>query len=163
MDKLVSCFSKYHIMETLIPGFIFIVLIDLLIIDIGEYDFIILTILAYFIGVIISRISSIFTKKFLFKFTKEKGVKYSDYINATKNDEKIEELSMDKNLYRNLVTVCLLLLLTKFTQNIKIVKYIGLDLFIIIILIFLIVLFSISFIKMNSIIIERVNVSKKNK
>ncbi len=159
MEKLINNFSKYHIIETLIPGFIFIMLFKLLIVNIGKNDFIFLTILAYFVGIIISRISSIFTKKLLFKFTKEQGIKYSDYIKATKNDEKIEEFSMDKNLYRNLVTVCLIILFVKIMQNTKIMKFISMDFLIITILVFLIFLFSISFIQMNSKIVERAKIS----
>lgn len=159
MEKLINNFSKYHIIETLIPGFIFIILFNLLINDVGNGDLLDMTILAYFIGIVISRVSSICTKELLFKLTKEEGIKYSQYIKAAKIDKKIEVLSTDKNLYRNLVTVCLLLLFFKIIQTISFIKNVNVDFIIILLLVFLIILFSISFIKMNSKIVERANIA----
>lgn len=163
MEQLISSFSKYHIIETLIPGFIFITLFNLFITHIEGLDFFILTILAYFIGIVISRVSSLFTKKILFKFTKDSGIKYSEYIKATNIDKKLEELSADKNLYRNLVTVCLLLLSLKIIEITPFIKFISIDFVIILMLVLLIILFGASFIKMNRQIIERASISISKK
>ena len=59
----------------------------------------------------------------------------------------------------NLVTVCLIILFVKIMQNTKIMKFISMDFLIITILVFLIFLFSISFIQMNSKIVERAKIS----
>lgn len=163
MEELVKNFSKYHIIETLIPGFTFMILFDLLIIEFKNVDIFTMTVLAYFIGTIISRISSVLTKKVLFKLTKEKGVEYSDYIRATKKDSKIDELAVDKNLYRNLTTVCAILLISKIVKTTKIIAKTNTDLIIILILLFLMILFCISFININSRIIKRVKITNTKK
>lgn len=116
--------------------------------------------MGYFISLLISRVGSIIIAPLLFLFTSTSGKSYKEYINASKNDEKIDELLTDRNMYRSIVTEILIILILK---SIKLI-FLSIDLktnLVIIILLLLIVIFSISFLKHNKVIINRIESSKK--
>lgn len=166
MEKIINSLSKYILLETIIPGLTFILLYDMIIAHIDTSNTLFVLILAYFIGTIISRLSSLVTKKMLFKMTKEKGISYYNYIKATQYDDKIEELSTHKNLYRNFATLCFLILILKIIESTKIKIFIYKnDCIVIVLLICLVILFSASFLNMNKRIIKRakITISKRKK
>ena len=119
--------------------------------------------ISYFIGIIISRFGSLVTANILYKFTKEKGESYKNYIISCQKDDKIEVLMQDKNMYRNLCTMLILLLVLKLFSMLKVYFKINNDWMIIIILVILIILFAISFLKQNKYISSRIRANKKLK
>lgn len=163
MGDIVKSFSKYRLFETLFPGALFLVMFYYLISNFDTSNSIALLIIAYFSGLIISRISSLLTSKLLYKFTKSTGESFKNYYKAENKDSKIEDLMADKNTYRNTTTCCLMILIIKIIlmifPNLKINNVL-----IVILLILCILLFSAAFLKKNNDIIKRVkNISSKNK
>lgn len=114
LDKL----STYNIFNYLLPGVIFVVILS----KISNYnllqeDIITGAFLYYFIGLIVSRVGSLFIEPFL-KWIK--FLKYSDYkkfVRASKEDPKIELFSEINNMYRTLCSLFLLLSLTKIYET----------------------------------------------
>lgn len=114
LDKL----STYNIFNYLFPGVLFVVILS----KISNYnllqeDIITGAFLYYFIGLIVSRVGSLFIEPFL-KWIK--FLKFSDYkkfISASKEDSKIELFSEVNNMYRTLCSLFFLLSLTKFYET----------------------------------------------
>lgn len=162
MEKLIEKISSYHLLNYLIPGIIFIVISDNFI-GINLYSNNLLESLfeAYFIGIVISRFGSIVVSNILYKFTKEKGETYTNYIKACNKDDKLEILMQDKNMYRSLCSMLILLLITKLIYLIINKFQINNNIVFIIGTILLIILFSISFLKQNKMISDRIRANKK--
>ncbi len=114
MKELLDKLSTYNIFNYLFPGVLFVVILS----KISNYnllqeDIITGAFLYYFIGLIISRVGSLFIEPFL------KWVKFlifSDYkkfVNASKEDPKIELFSEINNTYRTLCSLFFLLSIAK--------------------------------------------------
>ena len=93
MDKIIEKISSYHIFNNLVPGYLFLIISSQimkknLIIDSLIYSFF----EAYFIGIIISRISSLVIEKIIVKIWNLKKEPYDKYIEANKKDDKLEIL-----------------------------------------------------------------------
>lgn len=111
MDKLIEKLSSYNIFNYLLPGVIFAalgnrftsyqLLFDNIFIGIFVY---------YFYGLIISRIGSLLLEPFLKWIHLVKFSPYSDFLEASKTDPKIELLSETNNMYRTMASLffCLL-------------------------------------------------------
>lgn len=108
MKELLGKISSYNVFNYLLPGIVFCVL--------GEYlttynfiqeEIVIGVFFYYFIGLIISRIGSLFLEPILKKIKFLNFASYSDFVSASKNDEKLLVLSEANNMYR---TICALLL-----------------------------------------------------
>lgn len=160
MENLIEKISSYHIFNYMIPGMVFLIMCDMLC-NINLYDdkFINMLVMAYFGGIIISRISSLITEKVVYKIWRLKKESYKDYIEASKKDGKISVLMEDNNMYRNLCTTMFLLLLFKILQLLNVNK-INSNLAIIIILALLTLLFAFSYVKQSKYIISRIKNSK---
>jgi len=118
MKELLDKLSTYNIFNYLFPGVLFVVILS----KISNYnllqeDIITGAFLYYFIGLIVSRVGSLFIEPFL-KWIK--FLKFSDYkkfISASKEDSKIELFSEINNMYRTLCSLFLLLSLTKIYET----------------------------------------------
>ena len=110
MDKL----SSYNIFNYLFPGVVFVVIASkLTTYNFIQQDIIVGAFLYYFIGLIISRIGSIFIEPFL-KFVKFlKFADYKKFVKATKTDTKIDTLSEVNNMYRTICSLFLMLIVMK--------------------------------------------------
>lgn len=158
MKELLDKLSSYNIFNYLLPGIVFVVILsktsnlNLLQSDIFTGAF-----LYYFIGLIISRVGSLLIEPFL-KWIK--FLKFSDYkkfVNASKQDPKIELFSETNNMYRTLCSLFLLLSLAKFYETLLIKisffeKYSG-----IVIILLLLLLFLFSYRKQTNYITKRVD------
>lgn len=113
MNELLEKLSSYNIFNYLFPGVVFaaagtyITSSSLLINDIiiGAFVY-------YFYGLVISRIGSIVLEP-LFRRTRiVRFAPYSDFVAASKNDDKLELLSEQNNMYLTLTSTffCLLVL-----------------------------------------------------
>ncbi len=164
MERILEKISNYHLFNNLVPGVIFIITSDYILeTNIYNDNLLYLFFISYFIGIIISRFGSLVTANILYKFTKEKGESYKNYIISCQKDDKIEVLMQDKNMYRNLCTMLILLLVLKLFSMLKVYFKINNDWMIIIILVILIILFAISFLKQNKYISSRIRANKKLK
>lgn len=114
LDKFIENLSSYNILNNLFPGAVFCFLsyklcgVTLIANNIIENLFV-----YYFIGMVISRVGSIFIEPVLKKVKFVKISKYSDYVNAITKDPKIDILSETNNIYRTMVSLCIVVALTK--------------------------------------------------
>lgn len=114
MTDFLNKLSSYNLFNNLLPGILFVVLLS----HFTEYrvsqDNLLLNLfLYYFIGLTISRISSITIEPFLKKI---KFVTFRDYklfVNANQKDNKLDILVETNNKFRVLLTMILLVILSK--------------------------------------------------
>lgn len=114
MNELINKLSSYNIFNYLFPGIIFnIFLKPLTGYTIIVSDILFTLFLSYFIGLILSRIGSLFIEPALKKIKFIIFTPYRDYINASKDDQKIELLLEVNNMYRTILSLSITLLLIK--------------------------------------------------
>ena len=159
MEKLLAKLSSYNLFNYLLPGIIFSILLE----NITSYsimhkDIMIEAFLAYFIGLIISRISSLVVEPILKKIKFIKFFEYKDFVLASEKDKKIELLSELNNMYRVFISLFFILitivLYEKFLQD-MFVEYTSY-----IVIIGLLILFLFSYRKQTSFIINRIEIFK---
>ncbi len=117
MKDLIDKLSSYNIFNYLFPGVLFAALGDrltsysLLIDDIMVGVFI-----YYFIGLVISRLGSLFLEPLLKWLKIVNFAPYSDFLKASTIDNKIELLSESNNMYRTLSSVFFCLTILKLLE-----------------------------------------------
>ena len=163
MDKLIDKISSYNIFNYLLPGVLFAalgnrftsypLLFDNIFIGIFVY---------YFYGLIISRIGSLLLEPFLKWIRLVKFSPYSDFVEASKTDQKIELLSETNNMYRTMSSLFFCLLLLRGFDSLE-SSYPSISNISIVVAIFmLMILFILSYRKQSAYIRSRINqVSKK--
>jgi hypothetical protein len=114
MKDLLDKISSYNLFNYLFPGVVFVIFASKL----TSYNFVQQDILSgafvyYFIGLIISRIGSLFIEPFLKLIKFLAFADYKKYVKASKTDTKIETLSEVNNMYRTISSMFLLLLFLK--------------------------------------------------
>ena len=109
MDSLLSLLNEYELFNNIFPGIIFLYFSNLQNyipilnkIDIYEELF-----LYYFIGLIISRIGSLFLEPLFKKLEIIKFADYSKFLKAEEKDSKIHMLVLVNNMYRSFCVVFL--------------------------------------------------------
>jgi hypothetical protein len=111
MKDLLDKLSSYNIFNYLFPGVVFVVLArKLTSYNFIQQDILVGAFLYYFIGLVISRIGSIFIEPVL-KFIK--FLKFADYkrfVKASKADTRIDTLSEVNNMYRTICSLFLILI-----------------------------------------------------
>lgn len=111
MEKLVEKLSSYQLLNYLIPGIIFLWALDLM--EIVRFDFsnVLMTFWGgYFIGMVLSRMGSLFIEPWFKKWEIVVYAPYSEYLKAEAKDSKITVLSNENNMYRTFVAMFLLLI-----------------------------------------------------
>lgn len=159
MEKLLEKLSSYNIFNYLLPGIIFSLLLEkTTIYTIIHKNIIIEAFLAYFVGLLISRISSLIIEPLLKKVKFVQFADYKDFILASENDNKIELLSESNNMYRVFIALFIVLLIVniyeQFLQQ-MLGEYTN---FIVIVLLLLLFLFS--YRKQTNYITQRVEIYK---
>lgn len=112
MKEIIDKISSYNLFNYLLPGIIFVILLK----QVTSFNLVLEkdflgAFLYYFIGLVISRIGSLILEP-IYKYIKlVRFSDYKDYLEATKNDEKIELFSEINNTYRTLASLffCLLI------------------------------------------------------
>lgn len=113
MKELLDKISSYNLFNYLLPGVLYVFISsELTTVDLIQKDLIIGAFLYYFIGLIISRIGSIFIEPLLKYFSFIKFAAYKEFVEASKNDSKIEILSEANNMYRTFISLFVILSLT---------------------------------------------------
>jgi hypothetical protein len=114
MSDFLNKLSSYNLFNNLLPGILFVVLLN----HFTQYrilqDNLLLSVFYYyFIGLTISRISSITIEPFL---KKVKFIAFRDYhlfVNANKKDSKLDVLVETNNKFRVILTMILLVIFSK--------------------------------------------------
>lgn len=164
MDKFIDKISSYNLLNNILPGAVFCFLLKILLnIDILKDGIIEKLFIYYFIGMITSRIGSIVVEPFLKKIRFVIFSPYKDFIMASLKDDKVNILSETNNTYRTMLSMCLLLLITKvyqlFSVNLHWLKnYTGT-----IVVVSLLILFTFSYKKQTDYIRNRVKIVNDNK
>ncbi|WP_412970868.1 hypothetical protein [Glaciecola sp. MF2-115] len=158
MKDLIDKLSSYNLFNNLLPGVVFVAIAS----NLTEYnliqkDILIGVFLYYFVGVVISRIGSIIVEPILKFINFVKFSKYSDYINASKNDELIKTLLEVNNMYRTLLSLFLCLALLKAFEILTISIPTLANYAIETTTLFLFILFAFSYRKQSNYICQRVN------
>lgn len=119
METILEKLSSYNIFNNLLPGVVFCTLLEkitrfsLIKNQVFENLF-----MYYLIGMIISRVGSVFIEKIFFslKFRNKSFIEFSDhkeYIEASKIDSLIEILNETNNTYRTMIAVFFLIIVIK--------------------------------------------------
>jgi hypothetical protein len=112
MKELLDKLSSYNIFNYLLPGVLFVVLLD----KFTTYSFVQENLLVgafvyYFVGLVVSRFGSLVIEPLLKKTSFVTFTDYADFVSASKKDAKIDVLSEVNNTYRTLCSMFVLLLL----------------------------------------------------
>jgi hypothetical protein len=124
MKELVDKLSSYNLFNYLFPGIIFALSSKGVTgIDLIQENVFLGLFLYYFYGLLISRIGSLIIEGILKAARFVKFASYSDFVCASKIDEKINLLSENSNMYRTLLSMifclALLYLYTKLGEKIQ--------------------------------------------
>lgn len=163
VEKILEKLSSYNIFNYLFPGVVFCVIADrYLSVPLLQDSIINGLFLYYFVGLVISRFGSITIEPILKILGIIKFADYPDFINAVKDDPKIELLSESNNMYRTvlsaLVILCLVVIGRQLVQD-----YPGLLVFLkYSILPGLVLLFGFSYKKQTEYITKRVSATKNS-
>lgn len=114
VKELLDKISSYNIFNNLLPGILYVVLLnEFFNINLIQEQFFIGIFLYYFIGLFISRIGSLIVEPLLIKMKILRFSEYSEYILACERDSKLERLSESNNMYRTLISLALAILLSR--------------------------------------------------
>ena len=118
MKEFIDKISSYNILNYLFPGIIFVIILNKVSnFNLIQNDILLGVFFYYFIGLIISRIGSLFIEPF-FRFIKFlKFVDYNNFMKASKLDSKIVLFSEINNMYRTLSSLFLLIILVKIYEK----------------------------------------------
>ena len=158
MEKFLEQLSSYHLLNFIIPGVIFIVLCNDLGVGIFDISNIWLLLFSgYFFGMVFSRIGSVFIEPIL----KKKGVvffyNHDDYLKAEPKDNKIQTLVTMNNIYRTFVAMFVILLLVYILCLIPFIRTsMNKPFAIILFLVFMILIFILSYRKQTNYINDRI-------
>ena len=161
MKELIERISNYNLFNYLFPGVIFAVILN----KISMYNFILENTFAglflyYFIGLVISRFGSLCIEPILKRASFIEFADYSDFINASKNDDKVELFSEINNMYRTLISLLLLLLISKVFEAIESNFLFMKDVIPYVLILVLIIIFTFSYKKQTKYISKRVDYDK---
>ncbi|MBW1615363.1 MAG: hypothetical protein JRJ49_02285 [Deltaproteobacteria bacterium] len=163
MKELLNKISSYNILNCLLPGTLFSVIIsEITDLNLIQSDLVIGVFTYYFIGLIISRIGSLIIEPILKKIKFVRFAAYKDFVKVAGEDNKLEILSEFNNMYRTFISMFLLVILVRLYFIIE-SKFIFLSQWkssIIIILLLLIFLFSYK--KQTKYITKRINSQRDN-
>ena len=110
MKEILDKVTSYNLFNYLLPGVIFVAVLDkLTIYSFTQENLVIGAFLYYFIGLVISRFGSLFIEPILKKISFLKFSSYTDFVSASKKDLSIETLSEVNNMYRTFVAMFTLL------------------------------------------------------
>lgn len=115
METLLKIIKPYNLFTTLYPGYLFAVFCDETIqsniINVHEKSVLLGICFCYFIGSLINRVGSLVIENIMRKIID--FVEYDDYVEASKQDGKIDMLSQTNNTYRSLSALFLVLTIIK--------------------------------------------------
>jgi len=112
MNELLGKISSYHIFNHLLPGVLFVLILDRYTpYSLVQDNLIIAAFVYYFVGLVISRIGSLLIEPFFKKVSFLKFSNHISFLSASQKDPKMEVLLEISNMYRTLCSMFILLLL----------------------------------------------------
>lgn len=177
MKSFVEKISSYNIFNNLFPGIIFCFALNHTTkFNIGTQSILENIFIYYFVGMVISRIGSLFIEKSLKKIkVKNKKAKekeaflifsnYNDYVDASENQETIKILNETNNTYRTLTALFVSLVIIKIYEIILhdfLLNVIGENVIYVLTFVLLSILFVFSYRKQTDYISRRVEKYKKD-
>ncbi len=161
MKELFDKLSSYNIFSCLFPGILFAVITQ----KYSRYSFIqddiVMGIFVYyFIGLILSRLGSLIIEPFLRKISFLRFADYKDFVYATKKDVKLEVLLEVNNTYRSLCALFFSLLFLLLYERIELRFSVLKDWSDILIVVFLLLMFLISYRKQTAFIKKRIETNR---
>jgi len=162
MKEILDKISSYNFFNYLLPGIIFVVILDIFTpYSFIQEDIIIGLFIYYFIGLIISRLGSLVIEPILKHFSFLKFTDYNDFVLASKRDKKIGLFVQENNVYRTFVSMFFLVLFLKFYEFIEIKFLISEEWSLFILIILLLTIFIYSYRKQTNYIAKRINFINK--
>src|SRR3989338_7061831 len=114
MKDLLDKITSFNLFNYLLPGVLFVAILDrFTLYSLVQENLVIGAFVYYFVGLVISRFGSLVVEPILRWTSFLKFVSYSDFISASKLDQKIESFSETNNMYRTFVAMLVLLLVLK--------------------------------------------------
>lgn len=114
MKDILDKITSYNLFNYLLPGVIFVVILDkFTIYSLTQENLVVGAFIYYFVGLVISRFGSLIIEPFLKLVYFLKFADYTDFVSASKVDPKIEAFSEVNNMYRTFTAMLILLLLFK--------------------------------------------------
>lgn len=163
MKELLDKLSSYNIFNNLLPGVLFVQLLNALTNYKVSLDNIVIgATLCYFFGLICSRVGSLLLGPLLLKFNFVKFSTYKEFVVACEQDSKIELLSEVNNMYRTFFSMFIVLIV------IKLYEWLSRNYLVLVILapyisiLTLTLLFVFSFKKQTKYINERIKINRNN-
>ena len=165
METLLDRLSSYNLLNYLLPGVLFLVLVDILdIADIDESNILLMIFVGYFAGMFISRVGSVVIEPWFKKMRIVEYAKYEDFVKAEAKDSKIPTLLSENNLFRTFIALFLILLVLFSICLIPQAKeWLRTPLAKIIVLLLTLVLFIVSYSKQSNYIRKRIEMALKKK
>ena len=120
MKELIDKISSYNLFNYLFPGVLYVLISkEITVYDMVQENIILGVFFYYFIGLVVSRVGSLIIEPLMKKIKLVKFVDYQDFISASKHDNKIKLFSEINNMYRTLISLFVLVLLTKIYEMIS--------------------------------------------
>ncbi len=120
MTDFLKKISSYNLFNYLFPGVLFVILANTFTsFNFIQDDIILGVFLYYFVGLVISRIGSLFVEPALKRLRVVKFSDYKDFVEASTKDEKLETLSEVNNMYRTLCSLFLMLVALKAYESVQ--------------------------------------------
>ncbi|MHC1757302.1 MAG: hypothetical protein AB9861_18045 [Methanosarcina sp.] len=161
MKDLIEKLSSYNLFNYLFPGVIFAVISEKMTsYSFLQDDIIVGVFVYYFIGLVVSRFGSLFLEPVLKKIEFLKFADYSDFISASREDQKIELLSEVNNMYRTISSLFALLIILKIYEWIENFYPILKDYDTVLLTLLLLTVFLLSYRKQTSYVTKRVNAKR---
>ncbi|MBP6720747.1 MAG: hypothetical protein KA239_00300 [Bacteroidia bacterium] len=118
MKDLLEKVSSYNIFNNLLPGVVFVAVSSkLTAFNFIQQDILVGFFMYYFIGLIISRIGSLFIGPLLKLVRFIRFAEYKAFLRASKVDGKIDVLSEANNMYRTIISMFIMLGILKLYET----------------------------------------------
>lgn len=161
MNEIIKKISSYNLFNYLLPGTIFAYSTSYVSdFNLVQSNILIAAFLYYFIGMVISRIGSLIIEPILKKTNFVIFSSYSDFVKASKIDDKIDILSEANNTYRTIVALFFTLLGLKVYDIIADWLSISREITTVIVLLFTMTLFLFAYKKQTKYITKRIESHK---
>ncbi len=120
MNDLLNKLSSYNLFNNLLPGILFVIFLNHFTeFEIKQDNLLLAAFLYYFIGMTVSRISSVLIEPVLKKIKFVKFREYKLFVDACKKDTKLDILVETNNKFRVLLTVIIIVIFAKVFYSIN--------------------------------------------
>lgn len=163
MKEIFDKISSYNFFNYLLPGIVFSYLLkEITSLDIIQKDIVVGLFIYYFAGMIVSRIGSVVIEPIFKRIKFIKFSNYKDFVSASKIDLKIELFSEVNNTYRTLTSMAFSLLMVKLFLYLFEFFGVGVNIQILMGVLFLFILFASAYRKQTNYITKRIESNKEN-